>query len=185
MIISIDEFLKMNIKDKVFIIETDTVYGIGCLYQSKKAVLRINEIKNRASGKFYSLLVSNYKQVEDLTLNSADAKELMDEYWPGALTIIFNKSSKVEDYITSNNTVGLRMPNSVNALKALEKFGPMVMTSLNKSGEAPLVKFEDCLKFEDEVDFIIKGKDLSGKPSTVYDFTNNKILRNGDIVIKI
>ena len=56
MILDIDEFLKLNLKDEVFIIETDTVYGIGCLYNSIKGAKRILEIKNRPESKYFSLL---------------------------------------------------------------------------------------------------------------------------------
>ena len=183
--ITIEEFLKLNLKDEVFIIETDTLYGIGALMNSEKAAKRIMEIKNRGEEKFFSLLVSNMVQVDDLTIDSIDSYDLIDKYWPGALTIIFKKSDKVASYISKNETVGLRMPDCKKTLKAIEKFGPMIMTSLNKSGEPPVTKYEDVIKYIDKVDYIVKGKDLSGIPSTVYDAINNKVLREGSVKIKL
>ena len=59
------------------------------------------------------------------------------------------------------------MPNNENVLKALEVHGPMIMTSLNISGEEPIIKYNDCLKFIDDVDYIVKGKDLSGIPFSI------------------
>ena len=64
--ISIKDFLKLDIKDEVFIIETDTVYGIGCLYSSEIGAKRIMDIKDRDESKFFSLLVSNMYQVEEI-----------------------------------------------------------------------------------------------------------------------
>jgi len=181
--ITFDEFLKLNLKDEVFIIETDTVYGLGCLMSSKKGADKILEIKHRSKTKFFSLLVSNLKQVDNLTTNSESCLDLMNKYWPGALTIIFKKSEIVPDYVTYTDTVGLRMPDDEKTLKVLDKFGPMIMTSVNESGEPAIVKYNDCLKYVNDVDYIVKGPDLSGKPSTVYDAENEKVLREGEIKI--
>lgn len=184
MILDIDEFLKLNLKDEVFIIETDTVYGIGCLYNSIKGAKRILEIKNRPESKYFSLLVSNMDQVSMLTKDSDKYLDLTNKYWPGAVTFIYSKSDKVGQHITSNDTVGIRMPDSKKTLKIIEHFGPIIMTSLNKSGEPAITKFSDVIKYERVVDYIIKGDDLSGIPSTVYDLKNNKTLRVGSIIIK-
>jgi len=183
MIISIDDFLKLDLKDEVFIIETDTVYGMGCLYKSEVGAKRILEIKNRSNEKFFSLLVSNLDQVSKLTKSYEESLDIMNEYWPGALTIIFNKSDEVGQYISPLDTVGLRMPDNDKTIKVLEKFGPMIMTSVNKSGDPAITKFNDCLKFDGLVDYIIKGEDLNGMPSTVYDAVNNKVLRQGSVLI--
>ena len=183
MIITIDELLNMNLKDEVFVIETDTVDGIGCLYNSKIGADRILKIKNRPGDKHFSILVSNYNQVENLTQNYSESKDLLNIYWPGAVTFIFSKSNNVPEFISNDDTIGLRMPNNPNTLKALDKFGPMIMTSLNKSGEPSITKYKDVLKFEDVVDFIVKGDDLKDLPSTVYDIKNKKVLRQGSVRI--
>lgn len=185
MIISLEEMLKMNLKDEVFIIETDTVYGMGCLYNSRKGAERILKIKKRSESKFFSLLVSNLEQVSSLTEGFNDSIDLINNYWPGAVTFIFKKSSIVPPYVTSSNEVGLRMPDNSRTLKAIEKFGPLIMTSVNMSGEDAITKFSECLKFEDKVDFIVKGKDLSNVPSTVYDITTRKVLRQGSVIINL
>lgn len=183
--ISLEDFLKLNLKDETFIIETDTVYGIGCLYNSKIGSEKILSIKHRNNNKFFSILVSNLNQVKMLTKNYENALDIINKYWPGELTIIMEKSECVKGFVSSTNTVGLRMPNNENALKALEVHGPMIMTSLNISGEEPIIKYNDCLKFIDDVDYIVKGKDLSGIPSTVYNHLNKTVLRQGKIKISL
>lgn len=184
MIITIDELLNMNLKDEVFIIETDTVYGLGCLYNSEIGAERISQIKNRPGDKHYSLLVSNMSQVEKLATDYTDSIDLLNKYWPGAITFIFKKSSNVPSFVSGDDTIGLRMPNNSKTLKALDKFGPMIMTSLNKSGEPSIIKYSDALKFEGCVDFIVKGNDLFDQPSTVYDIKSKKVLRQGGVRIK-
>lgn len=66
----------------------------------------------------------------------------------------------------------------------MEKYGPMVVTSLNLSNQAPITKYKDALKFHDKVDYIIQGEDLYELPSTVYDLTQKKVLRQGGVVIQ-
>ena len=183
MIITIDELLNMNLKDEVFVIETDTVYGIGCLYNSKIGAERILKIKNRPEEKHFSLLVSNLSQVDHLTTDFNESIDLLNEYWPGAVTFIFRKSNNVPSFVSCDDTIGLRMPDNEKTLSVLDKFGPMIMTSLNKSGEPSITKFIDTLKFEDAVDFIVKGEDLSDLPSTVYDIKSKKVLRQGSVRI--
>ena len=73
------------------------------------------------------------------------------------------------------------MPNNKKTLDALNLFGPMIMTSVNNSGEPAITKFNECLVFEPLVDYIVIGDDLSSIPSTVYDTTTNKILRQGSV----
>ena len=183
MIKDINECLKLNIKDEVFIIETDTVYGLGCLYNSEAGAKRIMDIKHRDSSKNFCVLVSSLSQAKELSLNFKDS-DLIEKYWPGAVTFIFKKSEKVKDFVTKLETVGIRMPDDEVTLKLIDKFGPMIMTSLNNSGEPPVVKYSDALKFEDKVDFIVSGKDLSGVPSTIYDIENKKVLRQGSVIIE-
>ncbi|MCR5741943.1 MAG: threonylcarbamoyl-AMP synthase [Gammaproteobacteria bacterium] len=185
MIKDINEALNLKLKDEVFVIETDTVYGLGCLYNSLVGSNRIMEIKNRSKAKVFSILVSNLDQVKSLSIDSDKYNEYFKKYWPGAVTFILKKSDLVKDFVCPFDTVGLRMPDDKLTLEFLEKHGPMIMTSLNYSGEDPVLTFSDALKYEDKVDFIIKGKDLNSIPSTVYDLINKKTIREGNIKIEL
>ena len=184
MIISVNDFLNLDIKDEVFVIETDTVYGIGCLLNSKIGVERIYHIKGREFTKPLAVLCSNVSQVESLVYNVSDFKEITNKYWPGPLTLVFKKKDTVGNFVTSNfDTVGIRIPNNDICLKIMDKFGPIVMTSLNKSHEKEVVRFCDTVNFINDVDYIVEGHDLENIPSTVYDTINKKVLRQGKIYL--
>ena len=137
-------------------------------------------------------MIVHISKVEDVNLVAREvpavAREIMDKYWPGALTIIFKKSNIISDKVTSGfNTVGLRMPNSKIALQILNKFGLMATTSVNLSGSSPLNNIDDIINnFSDEIDYLVIDKqETSNVSSTVIDVSNGKykILRQGDIVI--
>ena len=56
MIIDVEKILEVDLKDKVIIFETDTVYGIGCLIESEIGIKRIYEIKKREDKKHLAIL---------------------------------------------------------------------------------------------------------------------------------
>ena len=134
-VITLEQLLTKDIKGKVVCFPTDTVYGVGALIDDNEAINKIYHLKNRDISKPLAVLTGT-KNIEKYVLEITDfSKQLMDKYWPGALTIIFKKNNIISDKVTSGfNTVGLRMPNSKIALQILNKFGLMATTSVNLSG---------------------------------------------------
>jgi len=184
MIITLSEILKKDLYGKVVVFETDTVYGIGCLYHDIESVKRIYEIKKREVRKPMALLCADIGQIRPLVNDFSVGEKLAKRYWPGALSLIFPKSPLIDDQITGNQpTVGIRVPDSATAQALLKQFGPMVVTSLNLSNEPSILKYSDALTYETTVDYIVVGKDLDGVASTVYDPISRKTLRQGAIHI--
>ncbi|XMB71824.1 L-threonylcarbamoyladenylate synthase [Mycoplasmatota bacterium WC30] len=184
MILDQSNYLDYDLKGKVIVFPTDTVYGIGCLYNDLPSIKRIYEIKNRDYSKPMVILCANYKQVYSLIKEEQSISKALRKHWPGKLTIIFFKNEKVYDIISAGKkTVGIRIPGNDISLELLKKFGPMVVTSLNLSNQPAITKYHDALKFEKIVDYIVKGEDLNSAPSTVYDLTQDKVLRQGEVII--
>ncbi|MCK5762045.1 MAG: threonylcarbamoyl-AMP synthase [Candidatus Izimaplasma sp.] len=184
MIISLEKLLEKDLKDEVIVFQTDTVYGIGCLVNSEVGVNKIYELKKREKRNPLAVLCSNIEQVKKLVHKFELGEKYALFHWPGALTLIYPKKDIVGDFITSGySTVGIRIPRDDVAIKILEKFGPMAVTSLNLSSESPILKYADTLNFNNDVDYIVEGIDLSSISSTVYDVINQKVLREGTIKI--
>src|SRR4030042_6849749 len=74
----------------VVIFPTDTIYGIGCRYDNKKAIDRIYKIKKTPRNQPYPILVSSLNQVKKFAKITNPAQKLIEKYWPGALTIILH-----------------------------------------------------------------------------------------------
>ena len=184
--ISINNLNNIDLKGKIIAFPTDTVFGVGCMVDDLEAIKKIYEMKNRDYSKPLAILCPN-KDINKYVLNISDlANELMEKYWPGALTIIFKKSSLINDLVSSNlDTVGFRMPNSKIALSVLNHFGIMATTSVNISGSAALNTSEEIEKeFSSFIDYmLIEEESLSCNSSTVVDASGEeiKILRQGDI----
>ena len=183
----LNKLTKEDLIGKIICFPTDTVYGVGCILGDTKALNKIYELKNRDLSKPLAILVPNSESITPYIKECPIiAKEYMTKYWPGALTIIFNKKDNCCDEFTRGlSTIGFRMPNSKIALTVLEKFGPLATTSVNISNNPPLNKLEDIVKyFGNKIDYIIEDKEIvSEVSSTIIDVSKETpiILRQGDI----
>lgn len=170
------------------IFPTDTVYGIGCDSLNIQSLKTLYDIKHRNLNKPICVLVSDINMVNKFVKNiNHIEKKLIENFWPGKLTIIFDRSQIVPDLLTSNlNTIGIRMPNNKLCLKIIREFGnPLAMTSANISDKAPNKNFKTLLSdFDKKVSFIINDENSQDEmPSTIVRVENDHILilREGSI----
>ncbi len=172
---------------------TDTVWGVGCLPDSEKGVENIYELKNRDRSKPLILMSD---KVENLLPYVKDipphAHELMEKHFPGALTLIFEKSDKTPDYVTSfKNTVGIRVPNNPFFKSLCEVIDGHVLatTSANLSGQEAAASYEEAVaNVSEHVEYVFEdyGFKAQGLASTVALAVNDeiKVLRQGEVVIE-
>lgn len=185
--------LNKNLKNGgVIAFVTDTVWGIGCIPESKLGVDKIYEIKGRDRSKPL-ILMSDKKENLIPYLENVDeyTKSIIDKYFPGALTVVMKKSNKTPDYITSNkDTVGIRIPDNEFFKRLCEVIdgGVLATTSANLSSQPAGKTFEEVKQsIGSMVDIIFEdyGYKCNGKESTVILLENNsfKILRQGSVFL--
>lgn len=186
---TIDYCVEQIKNGNIGIFPTDTVYGIGCDALNITALKKLYKVKKRNFKKPINILISNKNMLNKYVknINSIEQK-LIDNFWPGDLTIIFNKSNIVPDLLTSGlETIGIRMPDNKICLEIIEKLGkPIAMSSANISDNAPDSSLEEILEdFNNKVHFIINSGIIYNKPSTIVRIDNNeiKILRQGVITL--
>lgn len=176
--------------DGVIAFVTDTVWGIGCIPQSKKAVEKIYKIKNRDLKKPLILMSYEiYPLLKYLKPLCKRAHQLIKKHFPGALTLVVEKSELTADYITSGlDTVGIRLPDN-SVFQQICKCAPdgvLATTSANISDMPPALNYEQALEYVgDKVDYIVKDHGLTsnGTASTVAGISDEKItvFRQGEI----
>lgn len=168
-------------KGGVIIFPTDTVYGIGCRYDNRRAINRIYKIKGTPKKQNFPILVSSVDQVKKLAKIGDRAMDLINKYWPGALTIILKSKD-------SSQKIGFRMPDSQVIKDLISQVGvPIIGTSANFHTQKAVADFKDLdVKFVKLVDCAIEGRCELGVESTVVDATINpfKILRRGAVAVK-
>ncbi|MCB2293166.1 threonylcarbamoyl-AMP synthase [Clostridium algoriphilum] len=170
---------------------TETVYGLGANALDKIAVEKIFKAKGRPQDN--PLIV----HVADLNIESLVkeipfiAKKIMKKYWPGPITLIFDKSDLIPSTTSAGlDTVGIRMPSNIVARKLIEAAGtPIAAPSANISGRPSPTDVESCIEdLSGKIEYILGGdKSTVGLESTIVDCTCTPlcILRPGAITIEM
>ena len=163
----------------VIIFPSDTVYGIGCRYDSEVGIARIRRIKG--STQDFPVLVASFKQAYDLAKFNTSAIHLANKYWPGGLTLIVPEKN-------GTNNIALRIADSEIVKVLIEKSGfPIIGTSANYHGQPSPGSSEQIDKsFATKADFIIKGTCKFKQQSTVIDATGDvpRIIREGAVEVR-
>jgi len=173
----------------IVIYPTDTVWGIGCVYDNEKSIKKLYKIKNRNADKPVSLLIPDLSWLSKLAKIEKDQSKLLTKYWPGALTIVLPIKAKIAGFgfVSTKGEVGLRMPNHkklLDVLKILDK--PILGPSANFAGNPPPSKRSQVdFQLMSLADAVFNSNNGNGKESTVITFINNKItiLRAGAVKI--
>jgi L-threonylcarbamoyladenylate synthase len=172
----------------VIIFPTDTVYGIGTKIFDIDGINKIYEIKKRPKDKPLACLCASLEQIKNIAVVTKEAEALINEFLPGALTVILESKPEVYNKI-GYKTIGVRIPNCKIALDILKENGPMLTTSVNESGFKPINEYELIVKeYDNLVDKIYEANEPSSDlSSTVVLLTNNevKVLREGQISLKM
>lgn len=184
----IKEAAKSIKEGKLVLFPTETVYGIGANALDEDAVKKIYIAKGRASDNPLIVHIANTQMLKDLVENVDEIeKKLIENFWPGPLTIIFKKKPIIPAIITGGlDTVAIRMPNSEIAKKLIEySMVPIAAPSANISGRPSGTVIEDIIdELDGKVDYVIDGGKVKiGLESTVIRVVDNvvHILRPGKI----
>lgn len=170
---------------------TETVYGLGADAFNPHAVARIFEVKNRPRFDPLIVHIADVSQVQRLcSFVDRRARELMEKFWPGPLTLVLPKSDIVPDIITAGlSTVAVRMPSHPVALNLIKEAGmPIAAPSANQFGYLSPTSAEHVREqIGGEVDLILDGGRCPvGVESTVLSLAEKKplLLRPGGLTLE-
>jgi L-threonylcarbamoyladenylate synthase len=171
----------------VIIYPTETLYGLGANPLFPEAMERIYAIKGREEAKPIPFLIKDQEMLAALVAEVPPiGRELMERYWPGALTLIFRaKKGLLPPLRSKDGTIGLRISSHPVARRIVEAMdAPLTSTSANLAGAEDLIDVRRISQlFGDQVDLIIDAGRMPGKGSTVIDLTVDppRIVREGMI----
>ena len=180
-IISLDDFLtnknyfvKKAKENKLFIYPTDSLYGIWAVF-TEENIRKIAKIKERDSKKPMSVIAPNRKWIENnFDIESIDKiKQLYYKYKP--ITFILKAKSKLFSY---NDSLWVRIIDHPFQDFVSSLWKPFITTSANIAWKANILNTKELeKKIVLKVDIIVDWGDIYGKPSTIIDMINNKIIR--------
>ena len=173
---------KALLAGELIVFPTDTVYGIGGNALDEKVVRKVRELKGRDEGKPISLIVSSLEMLEKFVEFTPAQKDKAINFLPGPYTLVLMKKNGVNLPVTQTKKVGVRVPENNFLRQLVNSLGfPITGTSANLSGEPACSSVESLPKtIKTGVKVIIDGGPcMHGKPSTVVDLVDEKILRTG------
>jgi len=192
---TIPTYQKINIiipvdKGELFIMPTDTLWGLGVSPIFPSAIKELFKIKKRPLDRPLPLLVATVKFAEEL-IGSKPSKmffRLAEKFWPGPLTIIAkSKKEFAEGLYAPGNRIGLRIPAHPIAREIIEasRNKYLAVTSANRHGNPEPKTIDELRKeFESDVFMIIESDiPMMQNPSTVVDISSGeiRIIREGAI----
>ena len=187
-IISQIEALEKLKTGKPIIFQTDTLPAIACLPEYSSVIYKI---KKRDKNKALILMGSQVKQVLDYVDNDArdDFQKVAEKFWPGPLTLIIPiRKNKSLNFISSENTLGIRIPDSLTARSLILETGPLATSSANISGLDTSFVAESVSNDLPDVDLLgpVPWEECSGLGSTIISWAKDgkwRLVREGQIPI--
>lgn len=167
---------------------TETFYGLCVNPFDRVAIKKLFVLKGRPPEKPITLIVRDRVMLDRVaSCITPLAERLIERFWPGPLTIIFNAREDVPAELTGGTgTLGVRVSaNPVATRLSSILDSPITATSANPTDKsAPTTPQEVIRYFDGEIDMLIDGGMLAGKKgSTIVDARGDSvvILREGEI----
>ena len=167
---------------------TETVYGLGADALNKTASTKIYAAKGRPSDNPLIVHITNMGALDKIAdIIPEVAYKVADAYWPGPLTMIFQKTEEVPYETTGGlDTVAVRMPSDEIARALIDAGGGYIAApSANTSGRPSPTKAEHVEEdLSGKIEMILDGGAVDiGVESTILDMTVTPpmILRPGAI----
>lgn len=170
----------------VIVYPTETIYGLGVDATNEQAIRKIFVIKGRNFANPISVIIGRREDVYPLVLRVTRAAEtLMDFFWPGPLTIVFEAAACVSPLLTAGaGKIGIRLSGHDGARQIAQKAGkPLTATSANLSGASECMDAAAVAEqIRNQIDAIVDlGQSGSTTVSTIIDAVSESpiILRHG------
>ncbi|MBE88588.1 MAG: threonylcarbamoyl-AMP synthase [Rhodospirillaceae bacterium] len=172
---------------------TETVYGLGGDATNNRAVAEIFATKNRPEFNPLIIHVANKTAAEKIGQFTRIAHTLADQFWPGALTLVLQKTSNCTIPLLASgglDSLAIRVPGHDFARYLIEQTGhPIAAPSANTSGRlSPTTAQHVADQLSDKIPLILDGGPCTiGVESTVLDLTGDTptLLRPGGISVEI
>jgi len=161
----INEIATLILGGGVVLMPTDTIYGLHALPESSP---RIADIKGRDEAKRFVTIAASADQLD------IDVPDPLRSIWPAPLTAILPSGA---------STIAVRVPDLPWLRHLLEKTGPLISTSANRSGEPEVADPSELPStLLERIDGVVDGGRREGKASAIVDFTETepRFIREGD-----
>ncbi|MEN6625110.1 MAG: L-threonylcarbamoyladenylate synthase [Candidatus Sumerlaeia bacterium] len=183
----IEDAVDCLLEGGVISLPTETVYGLAADATNPRAVERLFALKGRERSKSITLLIDSPRLLAGIARNvTVEVRRLMEAFWPGPLTIIFQKRAGNFDHVSPGETIGVRLPDHSVPLALMQALArPLACTSANLSELPDATNADQIIDyFGEKLNLVLDSGELPpAPPSTVLDVTKEpyRILRQGPV----
>ena len=166
----LEEAAKLLNEGNVIAFPTETVYGLGVVFDNKEAFDKLVALKRRPPEKPFTLMLADIEDVKKFAMLNKVSQALVDHFMPGQFTMITTAQPGLPSWCVSTiGNVGIRIADYDLIRDLIRKTGkPLLVPSANRAGEAPATTCEEVVKiFGDELPAVIEGKSISNVPSSI------------------
>ena len=170
---------------KIWVIPTDTIYGIVGSALDPESVERIYDLRKRNINKPLIILISLISDLEKFDVKLTDKqREFLEKNWPNPLSVVLPVIGDKWKYLhRGSNSLAFRLPKDEELIELMQEVGPIVAPSANIEGEKPSETIDEAKEyFGNFVDFYIDRGTIKGKPSTLISLNEDgtfTVLREG------
>ena len=164
---------------------TETVYGLGVIFDNEQSYERLINVKRRPPEKPFTLMCDSLDDIKKYAYVNELAQKLIDAFMPGQFTIILKAKENLPRWVVSKEgNVGIRISDDKFVQNLIIETGkPLLVPSANRSGESPCHTSNEVKdSLGNDLDAIIIGESVSNIPSTIV-FVDDSvhIIRLGEI----
>jgi L-threonylcarbamoyladenylate synthase len=164
---------------------SDTVYGLAA-FPREDYLERLYVIKGANAANSIGILISEMAELKRVARTVTNlAMRLGKEFWPGPLTLVVDRHPRFPQILSTDDVIGVRIPDHAFLLQLLRRTGPLAVTIANLSGSENPYSAEDALaQLNGRIHLVIDGGRIpENEPSTVIDCRDEEpiLLRPGPV----
>ncbi|MCX5775956.1 MAG: L-threonylcarbamoyladenylate synthase, partial [Firmicutes bacterium] len=168
----IDKVASLLFSGEVVAFPTETVYGLGVIYDNEEAFRRLVDAKHRPADKPFTLMCASVEDIEKVAIVDKRVLNIVARLMPGPLTIIVKAKANLPVWVSLHTgKVGLRVSELPFVQEMISKVGkPLLVPSANKSNEPPALSGEQAFQiFNGAISAVVYGPLTGQQPSTIVD----------------
>lgn len=168
----------------VIVYPTDTVYGLGCDMNSKKAIEKVRRIKKMDVKRHLTFVFADLKQISHYAQVTDSAYRILKRYLPGPYTFVLRATRLVPRIVlTKRQEVGIRIPDNRICQVLVQEMGNPILSSSVRLPDDQLL--DDPREIENmykgSVDMVVDGGVFLPEPSSIVSLIDDepRVLREG------
>ena len=125
-----NEVCEYLLQGDVVAFPTDTVFGVGILFDDGGAIAKMKQAKGRDERKPFPMMVSDLSQLKSVAYLDEKYERLCEAFMPGAFTVVLKKKDCVADEVTNGkDTIAIRIPDDDFVLSVIRDVGKPLLVA--------------------------------------------------------